>query len=333
VLSDALNTKALIRAQQDRREEALGLMRHALDLALELDLPDVVARAYFNLAFLMGGRDRWADAAAADEAGLEYVRRRGNRQWEESFRGHLRGYHFILGDWEELEERLDAHDGRAWEELPWTLRLDSVNVMVPIAVARGRLDEAREIMARVPTEERAEVQERASIAIGRNSLALAEGRPEEAIEGAIEIAELRGSVGADHPMFKHGIVLLLSAAAELGDFTRLEPLFEGVRGLPPALRSPVVTAQLARFDGHLAARSGDRDTADLRLRDAAELLRAVGARFWLAIVLLERAELLFPESPVDAEPLLAEASETFARLEAAPWLERASRLQSEHTFA
>jgi len=333
VLSDALNTKALIKAQLGRREEALGLMRHALDLALELDLPDVIARAYFNLSFLMGGRDRWADASAADEAGLEYMLRRGNRQWEESFRSHLRGNRFLLGDWAEVDVPLDELEAHDWDELPWSLRLDYVGIMVPAAVARGRLDEARRIMAHAPSDERAEIQERASIAIGRCALAVAEGRHEAALAGGLEAAALRGSVGADHPMFKQGLVLTINAAAVLGDFARIKQTFDAVRELPPARRSPVVTAQLERYDAHVAAQGGDREMAERRFRHAAGLLREVGARFWLAIVLLEHGELLAAGAPTDAEPLLAEAREIFEQLDAVPWLERLGYLQSERMFA
>ena len=48
--------------------------------------------------------------------------------------------------------------------------------------------------------------------------------------------------------------------------------------------------------------------------------------FWLAVVLLERAELLVAQDRAgDAEPLLAEAREIFERLEATVWLERLAR--------
>ena len=62
-----------------------------------------------------------------------------------------------------VEELLE----REWDALAWGLRLDFAGLLVPIHVARGRLDEAREILRHVPTERRAESQERASIAIGR----------------------------------------------------------------------------------------------------------------------------------------------------------------------
>jgi class 3 adenylate cyclase/tetratricopeptide (TPR) repeat protein len=322
VLSDALNTKGLIVAQRGRREEGLALMRHALELALEHDFAEGASRGYFNLSYLMAGRDRFADANAADEAGLELARRRGSRQWEESFSSHLRGSRFILGDWDEVDVPADELKERTWDELLWSLRLDYVGLMVPMQAARGQLEEAREIMARVPSEERAELQERAGVAVGRSAFAWAAGNHEEALDRALDAASLRGTVGADHPFFKQGIALALDAATALGDLSRLEELFEHIRQLSPGLRSPLVAAQLARYDAHAAAHRSDRETADRRFRNAAELLREVGARFWLAVVLLEHGELLTGDEKPDAEPLLAEARETFERLEAAPWLER-----------
>ena len=58
-------------------------------------------------------------------------------------------------------------------------------------------------------------------------------------------------------------------------------------------------------------------------KHSAVLLREIGARFWLAVVLLEHGEWLVETGRAgEAEPLLGEARETFERLEATPWLER-----------
>jgi len=194
--------------------------------------------------------------------------------------------------------------------------------MVPMHVARGRLEEAREIMVHVPPQERAEVQERACIAFGRSALAYGEGSYEEALEWALECASDRGTVGTDHPVFKHGIAAALDAAGALDDPTRVSELFDRIRALKPGQRPPTVAAQLARYDAQVAARERDLDTADRRFRDAAELMREIGTRFWLAIVLLEHGELLAAEETGDAKPLLDEAREIFEGLEAKPWLER-----------
>jgi hypothetical protein len=57
--------------------------------------------------------------------------------------------------------------------------------------------------------------------------------------------------------------------------------------------------------------------------------RTLGTPFWEAVVLLERAELLTRDGrESEAEPLVAEARETFERLRAKPWLERADATAS-----
>ncbi len=333
VVSDALNTKGMLVAQRGRREEGLGILRHGLDVALEHDLPEAAFRGYFNLSFLLAGRDRWADATAADEAGLELARRRGNRQWEESFNSHLRGNGFVLGDWDAADLPVAELEETEWDALAWSVRLDYANAALSLNVERGRLEAARAIMAHVPEKERAETQERGSIALGRSALARGEGRYEDALRWAVDAASLGGTVGNFHPIFKQAVAAALDAAVALGEPARADEIFERIRGFSRGVRTPLVDAQLARYDAHLAAGAGDLANADRRFRNAAELMREVGAIFWLAIVLLEHGELLAAQSPAEAEPLLADALEIFEGLEAAPWGERASRLQSEHMFA
>src|SRR5438105_14825070 len=49
VLSQAMNTKAVILAYRNRNEEALLLVQHALQLALDNDLHSSILRAYNNI--------------------------------------------------------------------------------------------------------------------------------------------------------------------------------------------------------------------------------------------------------------------------------------------
>ena len=82
---------------------------------------------------------------------------------------------------------------------------------------------------------------------------------------------------------------------------------------------------MARFTARLAALRGDDDAVEPGLLRAAALFRELGLSFYLAVTQLEHAEWLAEQGRAgEAEPLLAEARETFARLEATPWIERAA---------
>jgi tetratricopeptide (TPR) repeat protein len=82
VLSQALNTKALILFSRGRRREGTILCRYALDVALEHDKPSAALRAFHNLADLSCDEDRYEDAARLVREGLAHARKVGNRYWE-----------------------------------------------------------------------------------------------------------------------------------------------------------------------------------------------------------------------------------------------------------
>jgi tetratricopeptide (TPR) repeat protein len=322
VVSEALNTKSLILARRGRPEESLALLRHALELALENDLTESALRAYFNLAYLNAGRDRLDEAIELDEKGLELARRRGKRHWEQGFLGHLRADRLILGEWDGLESPL-ADPSEPWENLPWQARLDFSHVVISVALARGRIDEAQQMYSLFPDQPSAEVQERASHALGRALIARAQGRYAEALAAAEETLITDVPMGPEHPFFKHGFAEALEAALALGNLERAETLLGVVRGLAPVERVPLLEAQATRFAARLATIRGESSSVDNDFKRSAALLREIGARFWLAVVLLEHGEWLAEaRRGEEAEPLLDEAGEIFERLEAAPWVER-----------
>lgn len=76
--------------------------------------------------------------------------------------------------------------------------------------------------------------------------------------------------------------------------------------------------------------SGD----DPEFRAATNLFRELSLKFWLAVTLLESAELLANRDQVDdAQPLVAEARAIFDSLKATPWLERAAKVGLERILA
>jgi hypothetical protein len=114
---------------------------------------------------------------------------------------------------------------------------------------------------------------------------------------------------------KQAIVEGVEAALDLSDSDKVEELLEHVESVPPGSRPPYLDAQAKRFRARL-----DGDPAGYEA--AAAGFRKLGIPFWLAVTLLEHAELTGDEES------LAEAREIFEGLQATPWLERASAAEA-----
>jgi hypothetical protein len=84
--------------------------------------------------------------------------------------------------------------------------------------------------------------------------------------------------------------------------------------------------QAARLRARLSAARGEQVDVAPRLKSAAATFRELGLPFWTAVAELELGEWLTSQARAgEAVSLLAEACATFDRLEATPWLERATQ--------
>ena len=320
VLSEALNTKNLLLINTGRRQESEALLRHSLRLAQEHGVQTSAFRAQFNLSYHIGGEDRYEEALELDREALELAQRRGDRGWAWAFTGHIQGANYMLGNWDELEET----DEQIVERLEGgtRARLDVIGVLPRFYLSTGRLDRLEWLRDRM-VEPSAEVQDTAGYALAHISYARAEGRPADALGKADEILAMQEELGYEHPMFRLALVDALETAYELGDLDAVARRLEEFRQRRPADQLPFGVGQVRRFEALLAARSGDAKLAEERFRAAAEILREISARFYLAVVLLEHGEWLAESGRSDeAEPLLTEAREIFERLGAKPWLGR-----------
>src|SRR5438094_1376510 len=81
-LAQALNTKGVVLFARGRTTEGVGLIRNALELALEYDKPSAALRAYYNLADQTVQMDQARKSAEFARDGLTLARRVGNRYWE-----------------------------------------------------------------------------------------------------------------------------------------------------------------------------------------------------------------------------------------------------------
>ena len=100
VLSQAVNTKAMILSNRGRVGEAGALVRYALEVALEHDLSSAALRGYNNVADLEARSDRYEQAAAGYRDGLALARRVGSRQQEWMFVAQTYPL-YALGRWDE----------------------------------------------------------------------------------------------------------------------------------------------------------------------------------------------------------------------------------------
>ena len=322
VLSAALNTKALTLIARERRREGAALMRHALEIALDHELPSAALRAYYNLADVAIHADAAQDGQEFVMSGLALARRVGNRYWEWSFLAQTYPL-LVLGEWDEVLDMSSSLSDEAVAHVRVAMTAFLGHLPI-IHVNRGELDKARSAHERFPEAgEGDDVQERAEYAVGSAAIALAEGRTADALSTAMKAFDVRGQLGIGAQSPREGFILAVETALVLGDRAAAESLLKLVEQLPRGNRPQYLEAHARRFRARLAAAGGQPTEAEQRFKRAAAQFRELAAPFWLAVTLLEYGEWLAAEDRgAESTPLLDEARGLFERLAATPWLER-----------
>ena len=329
VLSQALNTKAVLLKTLGRPNESSLLLRHALEVALEHDKPSAALRAYFNLSGpILSESDHYEEAADTVREGLAYARKVGNRYWEWAFLGQVYPF-YALGAWDDVLAMRDELPREDWTQARIALG-SNLQAAVAILTHRGKLQEAKVMAtALAALETSADVQERCLYGAARAQILLAEGSHADALRVAEASFAGREAIGIAHDSVKEAFALALQAALDLDQLDKTDELLTLVERLPPARRSQFLNATVARFRAQLAARSGNAEDAERLFKGAGGLFQELGMPFCLAATRLEHTEWLAAQGRgEEAEPLLAEASEIFARLQAKPWLERLDRVHA-----
>jgi tetratricopeptide (TPR) repeat protein len=314
-LAGALNTKAMLLNGRGRQYEARLLFEGALALTLDRNLHRSAGRAFNNLADALEHGDLFAEAVDVSDRRLEYDRRLGNRLGETIALAAPVTSLMLLGRWSEAL----AHAGESTERATdaWTKALT-----IPAAAIhceRGELEQARQFLAGLAAlEESDDLQTVSAYTTFEARLLRAEGRVEEALALADRAFTLCEGVGITAIISKLALTEALEGAAALGGADTARDRLALLDDVPPGHLTPFLRAQQARFRGRLAVGDADND-----FRRAERLFRELETPFYVAVTLLEHGELLVAQGrPADAEPLLAEARDVFAGLEAAPWLDR-----------
>jgi class 3 adenylate cyclase/tetratricopeptide (TPR) repeat protein len=324
IFVQALTSKAIGLLYEGRFGEGGVLLEGALDRARAEALHTAWLRAAGNLGVLLQDSDQHAELLELTEEIEALARQLGDREQLAVARLGVITPLFMLGRWAEVlaraaeSEQLRASDFARVELLE----------QVAIHSERGQPAEAESVLATFEWARDAEQPElRAFVAAVEARLLRARGRHAEALAAAERGLVLRRELAITNTRVKRCLVEALEAAFSLGDLRKAEELMASLETLQPGELTPFLRAHRARFRARLDAARGNDDRVDGNFRSAAAVFREFGFAFYLAVALLEHAEWLAARAQTaQAEPLLAEARETFERLEAGPWLDRADQL-------
>jgi class 3 adenylate cyclase/tetratricopeptide (TPR) repeat protein len=316
VLASAFNMRA-IAVQGGRPQEALAFLEQARAIALEHDL-EALGSIYFNLSDAEFHRDRYVDALGYLQEALEFSRRRGSRLGEWATLAETTYPLYMLGRW---DEALAAAALIPEDRLQEAVTLSLLASVTEIQIHRGNPAEARRVLSLYP-ETSSDVQEMSSIVAARAAVLHGESRLEEALAAGLK--SLDPIQGAEYSNFsnqqvKQGFLHALEVALALGRREQADELLTRVEKLPRGFRPPYLEAQARRLRARL-------EVDETGYAAAATGFGELGMPFWVAVSRLEHAELL--DAGEESERLLADARETFQRLEAKPWLDRVDAAQA-----
>jgi tetratricopeptide (TPR) repeat protein len=306
--------------RRNRLEEARILLEGALAGAVIEDFPSAAARAFNNLSVVHESCDRYPEALAATQRGIELARRIGDRVWEGQMLAGEISTLVQVGRWNEALERGAELEGT---------ELAGVAVqlvpLVEVDCLRGRPEQARARLDRHPGFDQEDTQTRTTYTAQGAMLLRAEGKPRAALEALEQnLAQSLDELGVRFLPVKLTLIEAMGAAWDLGDNAKVEELLGIVDGFRPGDRPRLLVAHAARFRARLAPTPVEAET---EFKRAVELFDDMGIVFWRAATQLERAEWMMEQDHVtEARPLLDEATELFVRLEAAPWIERARQI-------
>jgi hypothetical protein len=224
----------------------------------------------------------------------------------------------LLGRWNEaLEQAADV----AAAGLVGVVSETQLLYLVEIDCWRGQEEQARARLDVHPAALTEDLQTRSAYTVHQAMVLRTAGDARAGLEVINrELTRTVDELGVSFLNTKLMLVEALEGAFEIGDGPKLEQLLGTIEELRPGQRQPMLTAHAARFRAKLAS---DPAEAEAGFQRAEQMFHEYELPFWLAVTQLEHAEWLVGEGRAsDAEPLLAEAREAFARLEAKPWLDR-----------
>jgi class 3 adenylate cyclase len=288
-IAELLVTKAWAISVQGRLQEATALLRGALEFAERNGYTNAEFRARMNLSALTMVEDPHEMMEIA-WAGVASARRLGYDTWASALMGNATELSILLGEWDSIERELSAQAEVEGEPSFWAAQ--PIGLAAILAAYRGDDAAAVESLRRVRefAGDTRDPQIIATVRIMAARIDLAGGRFDDAVDALDKVvdAHLPGEFTAIAALLKGrvGVIRrdpsLIAAAAEIMD-TQVPP-------------GRWIQAELRALRATLDALAGRPVEALAGFDRAAAVLRELGVAFQLALVLLDRAELM-PDDP------------------------------------
>ncbi len=309
VIADALNTRGVLLQEAGRLDEALLLIRAAIQLAADNHHSHAELRARYNMAGRIYADDP-RKAADVIHGAIEVATRTGRRDWQALATTFAAVIDEGIGEWDlalrNLDEIAEVVD-------PSELEADAIAARAAIEARRG--DRAAWPTAARRIEQMLEGSSNTQW-VGvyvsyATDMAISEGRLRDALTEASRIESGNWLYFMTQ--------LRARAALRVGDLTEARA----------AAAVPALNAEVGRLrdlerraiSGGIAALEGRRDDAVSMLLEATRGLRALDCPLMLADTLLDAVHVLEPDDP--AVPAMAdEARAIYERLGARVLLER-----------
>jgi tetratricopeptide (TPR) repeat protein len=307
-----------------RTRMGLGLLRVSLDLARQLDAPQIRLRPLNNLVSFLATRDLNAAREYAEE-GLALVRRFGDREWGVNMIASAIHVYWNSGEWDTALELSRELEGMS-EHSPVQALIRAY--VRSITEARGLPAPPSTASNRVPGM-RADLMVEAAMDLNAAADARArDDRDTASTEsaGATEKFVQTSAIDDDFPIFW---VTAVSDAIAVGDVKTAASLIRLVADAPLGHVAQLQRALLLWLRATADVQPGPDDTVDQDFRSASTALREFGAPYYLARTLLDHASWLGRRDRAEeAEPLLTEAAALFSQLGATPWVQSAEETRS-----
>ena len=288
LVSECLMNRGLLLTLQDRPLEAFVAFEGALRYAADTQLLQLVRNNIGDLAMQVDSDE----AGVHFEAALDLARRRGSRVAESMAILNLAQINMLHGEWTHARSRV-ADALSALEESGYGPERQTLMRVMLAILARFRGDEQglrSELMAIGPDLHSEDPWE-----VGLHdwlTLELRAMEGDDVAEALADQAEASLSLGLRTEWFRYVWVDALARASAAGRDDLLQRLLPMVADRPQGNVPPFLRAQLARYQGIDALRSGDSALAAKLVRRAVDDLDSLGYPYWAAVTRLDLAEIL-----------------------------------------